>query len=70
VYILKAVFYLVVVIGFLGCANDKESVTKGQADIEYDILLKGGGKNISYIHQARPVLEKRCVVCHGCYDAP
>ncbi|MCP5199590.1 MAG: fatty acid cis/trans isomerase [Gammaproteobacteria bacterium] len=23
-----------------------------------------------YHHDARPVLERRCVVCHGCYDAP
>lgn len=26
--------------------------------------------NISYLHQVRPILERRCVVCHACYDAP
>ena len=25
---------------------------------------------IEYERDIRPVLEKRCVVCHGCYDAP
>jgi hypothetical protein len=25
---------------------------------------------VSYREQVRPVLERRCVVCHGCYDAP
>ena len=25
---------------------------------------------VSFEHQVRPVLERRCVVCHGCYDAP
>ncbi|WP_165869112.1 fatty acid cis/trans isomerase [Thiogranum longum] len=25
---------------------------------------------VDYEHQVRPVLERRCVVCHGCYDAP
>ena len=25
---------------------------------------------ISYAHQIAPILERRCVVCHGCYDAP
>lgn len=25
---------------------------------------------LSYYHQVRPLLEQRCVVCHGCYDAP
>jgi len=23
-----------------------------------------------YFHQIKPILENRCVVCHGCYDAP
>jgi len=52
------------------CGSEKESITKHQADIEYDILMRGGDKDISYINQARPILEKRCIVCHGCYDAP
>ncbi|RDH82735.1 MAG: isomerase [endosymbiont of Galathealinum brachiosum] len=63
---LVVVFSLLIV----SCGSDKESITKQQSDIEYDILLKGGEKNISFINQARPVLEKRCIVCHGCYDAP
>jgi hypothetical protein len=25
---------------------------------------------ISYREQVQPILERRCVVCHGCYDAP
>ncbi len=25
---------------------------------------------VSYSADVRPVLERRCVVCHGCYDAP
>ena len=25
---------------------------------------------VSFEQQVRPVLERRCVVCHGCYDAP
>ncbi len=25
---------------------------------------------LTYYGQVRPVLEQRCVVCHGCYDAP
>src|SRR5262245_12344069 len=28
------------------------------------------GSRISYREQVQPVLERRCVVCHGCYDAP
>ena len=25
---------------------------------------------VSYDRQVKPVLERRCVVCHSCYDAP
>jgi hypothetical protein len=28
------------------------------------------GEAVSYREQVQPVLENRCVVCHGCYDAP
>ena len=50
------------------CGSKQQDLTRLQADVDYNILLKE--ENISYINQARPVLEKRCVVCHGCYDAP
>jgi hypothetical protein len=26
--------------------------------------------SVSYREQVQPVLERRCVVCHGCYDSP
>jgi hypothetical protein len=29
-----------------------------------------GSEPVSYREQVEPVLENRCVVCHGCYDAP
>jgi hypothetical protein len=29
-----------------------------------------GSEPISYLEHVKPVLENRCVVCHGCYDAP
>ena len=25
---------------------------------------------ISYVRQVQPILERRCVVSHACYDAP
>ncbi|MGI1680236.1 MAG: fatty acid cis/trans isomerase [Cellvibrionaceae bacterium] len=27
-------------------------------------------RDLSYEQDIRPIMEKRCVVCHGCYDAP
>lgn len=40
------------------------------APVEFEplsVLLYGP---VSFEHQVRPVLDRRCVVCHGCYDAP
>lgn len=68
---MKEIIVILVLSLVLGsCGSEKESITKDQSDIDYDILLKGDNTKISYINQARPVLEKRCIVCHGCYDAP
>ncbi len=67
---LKIVSILLTVL-LISCGDtEKVTVTTKQADIDYDVLLKGDNKNISFVNQARPVLEKRCIVCHGCYDAP
>ncbi|MES9880715.1 MAG: fatty acid cis/trans isomerase, partial [Sedimenticola sp.] len=36
-----------------------------------DILATGSMKKpVDYHKEVKPLLEKRCVVCHGCYDAP
>jgi len=35
----------------------------------YDALITQPGA-VSYRSEVRPILERRCVVCHGCYDAP
>ena len=27
-------------------------------------------RTVTYVKDVKPILENRCVVCHGCYDAP
>ena len=46
------------------------SVTRDQATVDYNLLLTLPAEPLSYEQSVRPVLENRCVVCHGCYDAP
>jgi hypothetical protein len=36
-------------------------------DRQVDVVAEGG---VDYWSDVRPILERRCVVCHGCYDAP
>ncbi len=52
------------------CGNPDATLTADQATIEYALLYDLPATPVSYETRVRPVLEKRCVVCHGCYDAP
>ena len=39
-------------------------------ELDYDLLLGQPEVPISFTRRIRPILDRRCVVCHGCYDAP
>ena len=47
-----------------------QSVTAQQAVVDYDLLLDLPTEPISMQDDIQPILDKRCVVCHGCFDAP
>jgi len=38
--------------------------------VDYDLLDTVPKEPIDYESEIRPILDSRCVVCHGCYDAP
>jgi len=38
--------------------------------LDRDLLLSLPTESIDYESRIKPLLERRCVVCHGCYDAP
>ncbi|MET0089891.1 MAG: hypothetical protein ABW068_07695 [Candidatus Thiodiazotropha sp.] len=57
------------VLTLLGCSSASQP-TQEQADIDYDLVLSMSSKAVDFDTQVRPVTERRCVVCHGCYDAP
>ncbi len=46
------------------------SATKQRVLTEDEALLHQERKSISFSRDVKPVLDSRCVVCHGCYDAP
>jgi hypothetical protein len=52
------------------CSSSEKSITVEQAVVEYDLLYTLPEKVISFEDAVLPILESRCVVCHGCYDAP
>ena len=61
---------MLVMVLLTACSSKEKSITVDQAVVEYDLLYTLPVENISYDEEVRPILESRCVVCHGCYDAP
>jgi len=62
------------VCGLVGCATltrDSLDQAYGPADpTRHDQPQAPVGGGVSYRADVQPILEQRCVVCHGCYDAP
>jgi len=68
---LIAVLLAAVSMLLLSCSSpQKPSVTREQATVDFNLLLTLPATPIPYERRVKPVLERRCVVCHGCYDAP
>ena len=52
------------------CSSSDKTITADQAIVEYDLLYDMPKQTMSFNDEVLPVLEKRCIACHGCYDAP
>ncbi|MCP3999311.1 MAG: isomerase [Gammaproteobacteria bacterium] len=41
-------------------------------DIDWDVIARLSEKHtqVSWTEDVQPIIENRCIVCHGCYDAP
>jgi len=62
---------LVTALAIASCANDtKEPLISAQESFDSAVLQSLPDNVISYDDQVKPIFERRCVVCHGCYDAP
>lgn len=66
---------------FTGCASlvyqaeDRESRYGPAAPKQRLLTLEEAGQRqqqnkVSFYRDVKPILDSRCVVCHGCYDAP
>jgi Fatty acid cis/trans isomerase (CTI) len=58
----------------VGCATlsrDSFDQRYGSADpLRYDQPAAPAPGGVSWRADVQPILQRRCVVCHGCYDAP
>ncbi|OUS71468.1 9-hexadecenoic acid cis-trans isomerase [Pseudoalteromonas sp. A601] len=53
---------------YLGAAHYDELF--GPEQIQQRIVEHDTGAGAEFLQHVQPVLDTRCVVCHGCYDAP
>jgi hypothetical protein len=58
---------LLVLMASLGCAGSRPAPDVG---VDQALVDTTPVAPLDYEREVRPVLERRCVVCHGCYDAP
>ena len=61
----KFIFFVLIIViatGFKLINGDGKSLNA--------IVYKKSEKNIDYIKDIKPILNKRCVVCHSCYNSP
>ena len=52
------------------CSSQSGTPLSDPVQVDYNLLLSLPVQPISYEQKVKPVLERRCVVCHGCYDTP
>ncbi|MGB5300798.1 MAG: hypothetical protein WBM52_00135 [Thiogranum sp.] len=48
------------------CSSQQTAPEEEAPELDYDLLLTLPDQPISYHESVKPVLENRCVVCHGC----
>ena len=45
-------------------------MNKPSKAVDAVVYTRSEKKNIDYVSDIKPILEKRCVVCHSCYNSP
>jgi hypothetical protein len=68
--VLRFLTGLFVAILLVACASSQKSLFTEQSTIEYDLLYTLPKEHLSFNKDVLPILEKRCIACHSCYDAP
>ena len=67
------IFFILLVIIMSGCAyvaTKDFSQIYGNAETQNRVVNSLESGQIDYWSEVKPILEKRCISCHACYDAP
>lgn len=57
-------------LGLLSACSSARAPATAQLHVDYDILDNLPEAPVNFVENIQPILNSRCVVCHGCYDAP
>ncbi len=57
-------------LGLLSACSSAGTPASAQLHVDYDILDNLPEAPLNFVENIQPILNSRCVVCHGCYDAP
>src|SRR6185295_10818927 len=57
---------LLVLFALVGCSQPPQP----PSILESHSIQTAEGARVDYWRDVKPILDHRCVVCHGCYDAP
>ena len=54
----------------IGACSSRGARGPDDVRVDYGLLDTAPAAPLDFAAQVRPILDRRCVVCHGCYDAP
>ncbi|WP_339688339.1 fatty acid cis/trans isomerase [uncultured Pseudoalteromonas sp.] len=67
-FLLSALIVVLSGCAYLGAAHYNELF--GPEQTQQRMVEHNSGRGAEFLQHVQPVIESRCVVCHGCYDAP
>lgn len=52
------------------CGSTRPAPAGPEMRVDHALIESAPATPLDYRREVQPILERRCVVCHGCYDAP
>jgi len=64
--------FILFILFLSACTDNAQKLNKdfGKEQVRDRVVAQETPLADQYLNEVKPILENRCVVCHGCYDAP